>query len=563
MNDLNPIVKKLIESQTMSPTEWDVLLNEWDESGRIQWLDLYDDTDCLLSLWCKKNIPVDVVERLSAKYGKSLWTHQNNGQPVMDVLIRFASNHNQQRFETYFNCFMDIFSTEEIWSSLRKSNDFAQQWYSNAPTEFAFAIANVSKDSQGTLARVLKQYPQLVESAFDGKSLADILTSREDMFSQYINAGGSLFLEIGDDKKPLWQHLMHKKIYHAKLKHALESGLTRMLEGSKPQETDVHYSAEDWTKLQKDKHLILQERSIFEFEQELKKDWKAALKANKDWRKWVNPQGANVMHWLALHDGDTFARSAVNKKANEALLATKDASNNDTLIYFLLGLSTIFNNFTSKRSRKFVYDIAPAFLERYLPLCDPNPTKGVLPAFIEAAPDAFFKSTNDLPDGAYASDVRDNIFKSLPNTNMMLNGMTTDHWLTLYTSPQKHTRSHEFLEAYFARSVSHWDEYLTNTSKILFTRLMLSYSFFRQLTPEKKDMFKKMVNEVSNYTPEDYDLSLPILQMLTKKSWNSVSYDDHHIRDTLQIWLDKQVLIHSIQAPKTEDDEPVIRKRKM
>lgn len=563
MNDLNPIVKKLINSQAMSPSEWDVLLNEWDESGRIQWLDLYDDTDCLLSLWCKKNIPIEVVQRLSNKYSKSLWTQEQNGQTVLDVLVRRTSDHNQQRFDSYFSGFMDIFTTEEIWNSLKKNSDIARQWYYNAPTEFAFAMVNVTKDSQETLTRVLKENPTLIEASFEGRHLADILTSREDMFSQYINAGGSLFFEIGEEKKPLWQHLMHKKIYHSKLKNALETGLRRMLEGSAPEETDVAYSEEDWSKLQRDKHLILQERSIFEFEQDLKKDWKSALKSNKDWRKWVNPQGANVMHWLALNDGDTFARSAVYKKANESLLTTKDAQNNDTLIYFLLGLTKVFNNFTSRRSRKFVYEIAPEFLERYIPLCEPNPDKGVLAAFVEADSDAFFKSTSELPSSQYASDVRDALFKSLPNTNMILNGMTTDHWLTLHTSQLKFSRTQEFLEAYFARNVADWDEHLNNTSKILFTRLLLSYSFFRQLTPDKKDMFKKMVNEISNYTPDDYDLSLPTLQMLSKSFRDSISYEERPIRDILQIWLDKQILVHSIQSQQPKDDEPVVRKRKM
>ena len=563
MNDLNPIVKKLIESQIMSPSEWDVLLNEWDESGRIQWLDLYNDTDCLLSLWCKKNIPIDAIQRLSNKYGKSLWNHKNNGEVLLDVLVRNAANHNHQRFDSYFSGFMDIFTTEEIWNSLKKTSEITRQWYYNAPAEFAFAMVNVTKDSQITLARVLKDNPKLIETSFDGRNLADILTSREDMFPQYINAGGSLFFEIGEEKKPLWQHLMHKKIYHSSLKNALESGLRRMLEGSLPQETDVAYSNDDWDKLKRDKHLILQERSIFEFEQDLKKDWKAALKSNKDWRKWVNPQGANVMHWLALNDAESFARSAVYKKANQNLLTTKDAQNNDTLIYFLLGLDKVFNHFTARRSRKFVYEIAPEFLEQYLPLCEPNPTKGVLAAFIEAEPDAFFKSTNDLPCRQYAQDVRDGLFKRLPNTNIILNGMTTEHWLKLHTSPNKFSRTQEFLEAYWAGNLSDWNEHLTGTNKILFTRLLLSYSFFRQLNTEKKDMFRKMVEEISNYTPDDYDLSLPVLQMLAKNPRDTISYDEKPIRDTLQIWLDKQVLVHSIKSQQPKDDEPVSRKRKM
>lgn len=563
MNDLNPIVKKLIESNAISLDEWSVLLNEWDESNRIQWVKPYDDNDNLLSLWCKKNIPIEVVERLSSKYGKELWDQAYQNETIFDVLVRRSSDKHRDDFDTYFKTFFDIFDVEKVWASAKKNSDIQRQWFSDAPTNFAMALFSLSKDAQGTLRYILQNNKDLLVSEHKGKYIADILTSNETTFHQYTNAGGSLFFEING--KPLWQHLMHKKIYHNGLKNALEAGMTRMLEQSSPQDTEVTFSDEDWNKLQEQKHLILQERTVFEFERDLKSNWRSALKSNKDWRKWVNAEGANVMHWLALNDGEFFVRSAVNKKINEPLIVSADSNNNDTLIYFLLGTTKIISNMTGRRASKFVSENFPDFWDKYLPLCNQNPEKGVIPTFIDATPDDFFKSTESLPNASYADDIRNSLFKKLPNTNIMLNGMTTEHWIKLLKSPKKMQRSQDFLESYWRISIPHsqWNTLLGNDDKILFMRLMLSQSFYQYLDTDKRSTLNAMISEITNFTPDDYALPLPIMELLAKNPRSYLPYHNTDNNVAFQNWLDKQVLLKSIEITNTEDNEPVVRKRRM
>lgn len=563
MNDLNPIVKKLIESHAISMDEWSVLLNEWDESNRIEWTKNYDDNDCLLSLWCKKNIPVEVVERLSDKYGKEIWAHPHQNGTIFDVLVRRASDKSREDFDNYFKVLLNIFSPQELWDSAKKNPDIQRRWFYDAPTSFAMTMFSLDRDAQGTLRHLLNLDKSLVTSEYNGKHIADILSSQASTFKQYTDAGGSLFFEING--KPLWQHLMHKKIYHAQLKNALESGLTRMLEESAPQDSDVKFSQEDWIKLQRQKTLILQERTVFEFEQDLKKDWRNALKSNKDWRKWVNPEGANVMHWLALNQGEVFVHSAVNKKVNESLITSQDAKNNDTLIYFLLGTTNIFKNMTGRRSAKFVREHFPEFWDKYLPLCVSSPKKGILPTFIDAHPEDFFKSTAELPNSSYADDIRNSLFKALPNTDIMLNGMTSEHWLTLHTSPAKFDRCKEFLESYWGYHIpeTQWDTLFSNDDKILFVRLMLSNSFYQNLNSEKRQAFNNLISDVASYGSEDYTLSLTTLQHLAKNPRSYLPYYNNEYNIKLQTWLDKQVLVKSIEVQDSTEDSSTIRKRRM
>jgi len=564
MNNLNPIVKKMIDSGNMSNAEWNILLNEWDETNRISWKS-EDNGVSLLNYWCRRQIPATVVQRLTEKYGPEFWT-QPSHDSALSALVHFVFNQRSSAVvEQYAQTLFTSFGPEVIAEELRKRPiaNFANTWYSNAPTPVVLSMLLSQWDAPVSMKGLFTLYPQLLTTVHDNHPLDEIFTKDNIYFEVFLKAGGSLFAEFNGT--PLWQRLMHKKIYHHGLKTVLEKGLTRMLENSAPQEDSIVFSETDWNKLAEQKTTILKERSIFEFERDLEKDWRKALKANKEWRKWVNPEGANVMHWLALKDPANFARSGVSKKINHSLISQTDTQGCDTLPYFCLGLGLAVENMSWRKQNRFINDVVPDFIKAYAPLCNPTPHKGVFAALLEASTDGFFKSERSLGTSESYRSILKQLSESMASSEIFVAGMETTHWMELLYNTNKNTRFSSAIGQYYAE-LKDFPSLLNTNDKIVFCAEYLNHAFTRLLSHEASADFLSMIRHLTQLESNEHSVSDRVLKTLAHShSGNSTMFSDA-ARD-LKSWAEKQILLRSLypteESAEKSPEDSTNRRRKM
>lgn len=564
MNDLNPIVRKLINTDSMSHQEWDVLLDEWDDSNRINWVHQSQDTT-LLEFWCTKSIPDRAIERLTAKYGHEIWEHptQRTGSIFNTLIMHVCATDGRTEFnDSRLQTIIQTFGEQRLARALKElPHEFAKNTGIGAGSPFYLLAMAHGKTLQQSVRLLLQRNPDLLTLNDNGHNAATVLSKTSSGFQVYMESGGSLFAPTGPENKPLWQWLFHSKIYHDLLKRTLGSALLRLNAHTSPDEKDIVLSEEDWEKLKQQKTQILTEITQLEFEQNLQKDWKEAIKSNKSWRKWTNAEGANVMHWMALKQGETFVKSAAQRKINAGMISSTDSRGRDNLPYFIAGFGTIFSNLSWRKERKFSDEVLPEFFKTYTHLINPNPSKGVVPTFIDAHENEFFK--HKIGFNGSNNSGHTVLHKWLSERpSVLFNGLTEDHWRRMVHNPDLHERVNELFSAQ-ARYLgcTHFTQSMSTNEKIMFSVLHFNYAFLSGLSSETQGQFRALLKEI--FASEDNTLDATTLETLTARMQKGTYYAWKSEGEELQSWLSKQTLLKQIaQQPEAAIEEPV-RKRRM
>ena len=578
MSAYNILVQKLF-SKDLSTSDWSLIFDEWDREGKINWTaQLEGHGTHLLGHWASTNISAWAVEKITESHGKDIWNDPDtDGKSSLQKMLTIMPNRtSNDHYKSALAKMMEVADLQPVYEFVERTENksglagFDDEFWSG-PIKLAAYFSHYRQHQ--ALSAVVQRDPQLAAIVHKGWNVAALMSQTEDGWNSYIRAGGSVFDPVHinphdgtqlNTPMPLWLWLMQKKTYYSGLKNMLESLMTRLVEDRPPQDNEIVLSNEHWQQLVANKNEISFQTSMIEFEKSIESDWKAAIKSNKQWRKWRSNDGGNIIHWLAATRINEFVRQTYKVQKNHQLMSEQDHMGNDIFSYFALG--ALVGEWGSYRRRdKLISNSWDDASRTVRSLSNANPEKGLLAQWIMAEPKSFFGMIGKLKDYQMGNMGKDRHFWNDVRfePNRIWNGITDDVVVKLFQSQQVVGRIQGFAAAAFldrCQTGNPFDQLSNNAKMAVIIAISTSDNLYR-MPSQFKDM---LTNEFDQLSQEDINLPLSFFQgALTwitsqKNNWRT----EEHI-NRLESWLSQQMLTKQVeQSMETEQHAPAPQRRK-
>lgn len=563
MNNINPLVHKIIETRNLNEQELHLMLDEWDETGRIDWLHSTDETHSLLSKWIRRSIPIPIFERLIEKHGKELFLtpHQTDTTKtcIEYLLTAVVFTQNTPYYDEIFSSIVKNYGEDDVaqWilPAIKLHQDNLYLKIQQTPSIFQLTYAAIYLNCYDTSKMLLERNPQLISQTDGELSIPFEMTRNRNLFNTYIKLGGSLFQDINGT--PLWKHLFNKKITHASYTdylHSLHQQITR-------QTDTVFIEGEEKEKYLDAKSEIEYELGNLKFEKNLESDWKNAVKQTKGWRNWTNSSGNNAMHYIAQKSSKDFLAMCL-QPINQRLIGVKDTQGNDSLMHMYLGFPASIPDHTIAL-RNFKDDFA-INLNKILPFVDTNPTNGLLVSLLTSHP--LTKHQRPLSNKLVGQFIKE-LSVLTKNTNFFWNGLTTEHLIECLVTKTTFNK----IERDFFYLLTHVDQKWDQTpifqdinNKIVITGLMCNAQFLYDIGSEQRDRFKSMVEDICSFDETHFNLPQNVLSAISQSKVSSYTVDIQAALNAMSTWAEKMYLKRSIlETSPNIFNEQNTRKRKM
>lgn len=293
---------------------------------------------------------------------------------------------------------------------------------------------------------LVKRFPEFRQARLGRNNAASMMIGSDLGWSAYLTSGGTLadpvWRDIRTDEETTVPMSVGEWIFgRGALPPQAHRDITRAMERMKaneaPKDGEFSFDNASFVIVQENNKELGKQIRVRAFEKDLLKDWREALRSNKNWRSWRSTDGATVMHMLAVYSPYAFFQRA-GTRVNSKLTHLIDTNGDSIIPYVLIGAAT-----GGDYGHGSVNKVSQRRETGYLQVCkdlddilSQTPQRGVMVSLIEGHKTSFIGGmTKARATSVCLSRGVEQILMTYPQ--WLWAGWTEDTTRTLFSSPDR------------------------------------------------------------------------------------------------------------------------------